>query len=486
MIRSTLLTLAVATAFAPAALAQIPFTFGNVVVTRVGDGSSALSSVGAPIFLDEYTPTGVFVRTVPLPTATVGANRRIVVRGTGVSEGFLNLSSNGLSLLVAGYDAGVGDNSATANGGFRENALINPRVIAVIDLLGNVDTTTAVTDAYSGGDMRSVASDNGQRFWLAGSTGGTRFVANLGDSASLLLNAGAPQNMRVVNIYDSDVYVSTASIGASTLGPVKLGSGLVTTPGQLQTLLPGFPTGPSTAAGSPYDFWFADPNTVYVCDDNSVASTVGGIQKWTFDANTQLWTVAYRLQLGGVGANSGARAISGFTQNGVTTLWAIVNPAGTGSSPTELVTVTDTGPNSVVTSLAVSPPNTAFRGVRYFGLPTTAQRISGLSCSTADIKVDGNGQIGTRLRTTVVNPTGVATAINYGFTLFNLPLCTCTVLSDSVILVPGESSTLTIPNVPAIIGARLYVQGVNALDPAANCASLPFATVTDGFEITAQ
>ena len=80
----------------------------------------------------------------------------------------------------------------------------------------------------------------------------------------------------------------------------------------------------------------------------------------------------------------------------------------------------------------------------------------------------------------------MATAINYGFTLFNLPLCTCTVLSDSVILVPGESSTLTIPNVPAIIGARLYVQGVNALDPAANCASLPFATVTDGFEITAQ
>src|SRR5207248_6179313 len=47
----------------PTASAAVPFTQGNIVVYRVGDGSSTpgLSSNAAPVFLDEYTPTGTLV-----------------------------------------------------------------------------------------------------------------------------------------------------------------------------------------------------------------------------------------------------------------------------------------------------------------------------------------------------------------------------------------------------------------------------------------
>ncbi|MFN4008221.1 MAG: hypothetical protein ACK4HE_11990 [Chitinophagaceae bacterium] len=49
------------------AKAQTPFTQGNLVITRVGDGIVSLSSKAAPIALVELTPTGTIVQTVELP-----------------------------------------------------------------------------------------------------------------------------------------------------------------------------------------------------------------------------------------------------------------------------------------------------------------------------------------------------------------------------------------------------------------------------------
>ena len=42
------------------------FTGGNVVVYRVGDGGSALTNAAAPVFLDEYGPTGTKAQSVAL------------------------------------------------------------------------------------------------------------------------------------------------------------------------------------------------------------------------------------------------------------------------------------------------------------------------------------------------------------------------------------------------------------------------------------
>lgn len=51
------------------------FTPGNLVVYRVGTGSGSLSSVGTPVFLDEYTPLGTLVQSIALPAV---AHDRVV------------------------------------------------------------------------------------------------------------------------------------------------------------------------------------------------------------------------------------------------------------------------------------------------------------------------------------------------------------------------------------------------------------------------
>ncbi len=84
------------------------FTAGNIVVARLGDGGGALSGAAAPVFLDEYTPAGALVQTIPLPTGVAGANRRLTMSGSAASEGALALSADGRYLTLAGYDADPG------------------------------------------------------------------------------------------------------------------------------------------------------------------------------------------------------------------------------------------------------------------------------------------------------------------------------------------------------------------------------------------
>src|SRR5436190_21706313 len=71
----------------PTASAAVPFTQGNIVVYRVGDGSIALAPAAAAVFLDEYTPTGTLVQSIAMPRTTSGLNKRLTATGTSTSEG---------------------------------------------------------------------------------------------------------------------------------------------------------------------------------------------------------------------------------------------------------------------------------------------------------------------------------------------------------------------------------------------------------------
>ena len=84
--------------------AQAAFTSGNVVVYRVGDGTSSLSNTGNAAFLVEYSPDGALVDTVALPVADAAPNQTLIASGTQ-AEGFINLSTDGKYLVVAGYDS---------------------------------------------------------------------------------------------------------------------------------------------------------------------------------------------------------------------------------------------------------------------------------------------------------------------------------------------------------------------------------------------
>lgn len=465
------------------AVAQAPFTLGNLVVVSV----STASGVTSNLWLDEYTPAGVFVQSLPLPAATSGLQRQISIRGTAASEGFLNVSTNGLYLLLAGYDAPAGTASTAIEASTA--ASIN-RVVARVGIDGSVDTSTALTDAFDGsttfqGNVRAVASDDGARFWVSGtgqgSSGGIRHVTALGDSTSAFLNLGAPTNCRVCGIYDGLLYTTSAS--TVYLGVCSVGSGLPTQPGQGITLLPGFPTAGGTAAGSAYDFFWADANTVYVADDNAPASTVGGISKWTFDGIS--WSRAYRLTVTPTAtSNWGARGLTGFVRDGVATLWATMNTgSGTG---TVLCSVVDTGPTATVTQLLPSPTGTAFRGIRYLAKPSTITRLTA-GCGTVTAKVAGNAEIGTDVRTTVGDFT-VLPIVIYGVTALGLPIdpgCACLLGQTVDIVQVGAVSTLSIPNVAALAGTVIYTQGAD-LFAAGACTSPLAVALTDSFAIPIQ
>jgi predicted extracellular nuclease len=336
-----------AVAVAPVAHADSPGS-GDVMVVRVGDGAGPLSGAAAPVFLDEYTQAGVLVSTTPLPTSVAGANRRVTMSGSATSEGGLALSADGRYLTLAGYDAAPG----TAGVAGTTASAVN-RVVARVDATRTVDSSTAMTDAFSGGNPRSAVTDDGSRFWVAGSTGGVR-LATLGDTGTTAqINSASPTNLRVAGIASGQLYVTT---GSGATGLHSVGSGLPTTGGQTPSLV--------TAVPSPYGFVALDRDpgvpgvdTLYIADDS--ASPGGGILKFSFDGTT--WTARGSFRPAG----GGVRGLTGsVTASGVTLF------ATTSTATNQLVKIDDTaGFNAAIgatsTTMQTAATNTAFRGVAF-------------------------------------------------------------------------------------------------------------------------
>jgi predicted extracellular nuclease len=324
------------------------FTPGNVVVYRVGTGAGALvANAATAVFLDEYTPAGVLVQSIALPTADSGSNQTLTAAGTATTEGMLSLSTDGRYLMLAGYDAAPGTANITA-----ANSATIGRVIGRVGADGVADTSTLIS-AFSGGNPRSVASTDGSTYWAVGSNTGV-VTGTIGSSTTTTIattqsGGGAAANLRAIEIYDSQLYVS-AQTGALRLGTV--GTGTPTTNGQVITNLPGFPT----ASGSYYQFYFADltasvagVDTVYIADDG------GSIQKYSLVSG--LWS-----SNGSVLA-SGVRGLVGSTVGTTVGLFA--------TSTSTLFKVTDTSgyngtfTGSSISAIATATANTAFRGVEF-------------------------------------------------------------------------------------------------------------------------
>jgi hypothetical protein len=347
----------------PGAHASSPFTIGNLVVYRVGDGGAALGSAATAVFLDEYTPAGALVQSIALPTAVNGANKRLTGSGTATSEGALTRSVDGRYLILAGYDAALATTGITSS----TASLVN-RVIARVDATGAVDTTTALTDAISGGNPRGAASTNGTDLWISGtSSGGGIRYATFGSSTSTALNTTPVTNLRQVNVFGGQLYVSSGS-GAFRVAAV--GAGSPTTAGQIIANLPGYPT----STTSPYGFFFADLDptvpgfdTLYVADDNASGGT-GGIQKYSLVSGS--WVAN-----GSIASTGGLRGITGSVSGNTVTLYVAGNST--------LSRVTDaTGYNATIsgslTTLASALTNTAFRGVAFAPIGNAPTNPSGV------------------------------------------------------------------------------------------------------------
>ncbi len=330
------------------------FTSGNLVVLRVGDGSAALSSAAQATFLDEYTPAGVLVQSVAMPTAVSGSNRRATMNGTATSEGQLGRSTDGRYLTFAGYDADVG--TAAING--TTSAAVN-RVVARIDFSSNVDSSTAISDAFSANNPRGVATQDGSQYWVTGSNSGVRNVAHAGGPTTQI--ALTPTNIRDVNIQNGQLFISTGSAGFNGISAV--GSGVPNTSGQTTTLLPGF----SLVSGlSIYDFTFVGANTLY-CADDSAGNL--GLQKWTFDGAQ--WNKQYQITAG-LPLNGRVRQFTTTTDSAGNTVIYGTSQNGTSAGNTtgySLVSLVDTGANSSFNVVATVGANTALRGIDWAPVP---------------------------------------------------------------------------------------------------------------------
>jgi hypothetical protein len=341
------------TAAAASAASPVSFTPGDVVVYRVGDGANALTSAATAVFLDEYTPSGELVQSVPLPTATSGATHALTASGSAGSEGLLSLSADSRYLIAPGYAAALGTTKITSSA-----SATTPRTIGRIAADGSVDTSTALTDAADGNNVRVAASPDGSSLYVGGAAGGPRY-ATLGASTSTSLDAangkGTYKNVRQVSVVDGRLYASADPTKAG-LTIATVGTGLPTTSGQTFTNLP-FDSAPT----DPYAFSLLTlgtgtaPDTLYEAD-----STNGQVVKYGLVDGT--WTKEGSVSV---------PQITGLTANdadGAVTLYA--TSAGSDSTTGTISSITDDSGvggrlAGVATTVATLPANEAARGIAF-------------------------------------------------------------------------------------------------------------------------
>jgi len=315
---------------------------GNLVVVRINSTSGAAGAA----FVEEYTPGGTLVQSLPLPTADgAGDNQTCTMAGNlTTNEGYLSLSTNGQYLTLACHDAALGTTVATAGA--------HNRVVARVDMSGNIDTTTRFNPGTVGFNVRSAVMD-GNNIWV---------TSNRNDRAVMHTTFGSTTGTVLTNTFagtvvgkifndgiQNQLYLS-ADNNTSTVGMYSVGVGLPTSTGITPARLNGFPLNNTPDVMTPADFWFADPSTIYFSDTRAIASG-GGLQKWTL--NSGVWSWQYTLNSGLAG---GLFGLTGIDEGGVTRLYA-------STTDNKLVSVLDTGAASAFSTLATGSAGSIFRGV---------------------------------------------------------------------------------------------------------------------------
>ena len=402
------------------AMAQV-FQTGDLVISVYGNvnGSGVVGdNQASPIELEDVTTSGSFVDGLTLPQASFVdaegvANSVISGEYGSSSEGSLQLSGDGKSLTIMGY--GINANAfnaatANANNAYGTQALAQTvsvlggsytpvsRVVADVTADGTVNTSTALYGVFSTNNPRSVTTQDGSSFYMAGqgvkgdTTQGV-FVAQNGASTATAINTST--DARTATIVNGQLYVSTDSKQTGVTGTSK-GSANIAVYG---STLPTGTTTPTVLAGisnavtiagngnglasgkvnlSPENFFFANSTTLYVADGGipkQGGTGDGGLQKWSLLNGTwQLdYTISAGLNLVANTASAGTTGLIGLTGKvvgGQVELFA-TNATINDLDPTALYGVTDsltatTAANGeAFTTLMAASANTVIRGVAF-------------------------------------------------------------------------------------------------------------------------
>jgi len=354
--------------------------------------------------IDNGTP--LLLETLPVsgPGGT-GGNVGIVGEYGSSSEGTIQLSSDGLSLTIGGYDGNLQENGGPYSGSDAEAQSTDtnvPRVGALINIAtGNVNTSTVLNDVYNTNNPRSFFTANGSTFYLSGQGAGVGdegglYLTNVGNNTT----TGGPAPTPIFNVVSTRTvteYNIDAANGVATSTPylyysadqnsTKKGtqtgifeySGLPTSSEGTNTgtrIIPvtGTVNG-QTVNFSPEGYFFANATTLYVADTGDPkdeGTPDGGIQKWSYNGAGNVWKLDYTLQYSFSRSSSetGFESLAGQVVNGVVYLYATTYTTNN-ADPDGLYGVTDTLSNTsntptageAIVQLAASTTDMDFKGV---------------------------------------------------------------------------------------------------------------------------
>jgi len=408
------------------------FTEGDLVISVVGDGDGSgtyTDNQASPITLEEITTTGEVVGTLVLPqtTTVVDGVTEYAVSGEygSSSEGELQLSQDGESLVIGGY----GISAATYNAGgaavygdarlAQSTSLTGtsytsvPRVVADISYDGTVDTSTALYGVFNTNNIRSIATVDGTSFYITGQGvkgDTTQGVFYADDGASVATAIDTSTDTRVTEIVNGVLYVSRDSTQGSggtsnissygTTLPVSATQsevlpaidGSVTLTAAEENSLNASAVG-TTVSLSPEAYFFASSTVLYVADSgNPKAGGVGdgGLQKWTY--NGTAWTLDYTLSVGlnlvsntSTSGTTGLIGLTGEVEGDDVVLYATNATIGD-LDQTYLFTITDdldatTAPaDESFTTLMTAAADTNIRGVSF--APTDTSTASAVTVAS--------------------------------------------------------------------------------------------------------
>jgi hypothetical protein len=402
-------------------------TYPTVFNNNKVDGSFGVTS---PIFLDDITTEGHLHGTLPVPSDKIvtsfssKSELALNLSDDGKSITFVGYRG-GPGFLTAPNQLDV-SNSNTPGVVDPTNPVVSQyyRAVAEVGADGRIQITDG--NAYSGNNGRAAIKAN-WTYYLTGNDNngglsssqltGTQIGLNLITStgAELLVpgqtpplppdinkigdfeitqvgyakadKAGKDNNFRGLTIFNNTMYVTKGSGGNGINTVYQVGdAGSLPTGSTAQlaalpiTVPPGFPTslasgvdqnGNPAQVAFPFGLFFANANTLYVCDEgdgtfvsppvngnqaSAAAQATAGVQKWSLVNGT--WHLLYILQNGlnigvpySVGnypspATDGCRNITGRVNgNGTVEIYAVTSTVSAsgdqGADPNKLVKVTD-------------------------------------------------------------------------------------------------------------------------------------------------
>ena len=349
------------------------FTAGNILVQRMGDGSTTLGSSASQITVQEYGAlSGALIQDFSF--ATTGSNQQ-TDSGSATSNGYLNVH-NGF-VAVSGYNSAAGTASVASTNTKVGTVFNGDGSVASRTLFPTGGATGTPPSPFSGNNFRSMIATGANTFYASGTasgspnTGGAWYYDGSSFTQVSSTAGGQPTNLRNVEIYNNQLYASSST--GTFLGISAIGTGLPTATGSTANLVINMGAG-----ASPFGFVMFDTNgdavldLAYIADDRATAG--GGLQKWTLSGGT--WTQAWALLVNGSGALQ-ASAGTGFAGlRGLTGTWDAVNGAqlfattAAETSNNRLISILDNGTTPTLAStLATAGSNYVFRGVDIYAVP---------------------------------------------------------------------------------------------------------------------